>query len=170
MRPTTLFFLTVLLTGCTTNYLGIGVSEPEYSLDTIFQSAEVRAENMPAFLGPVMVSNFSVALAEHGIQPVTDNGESVITLRYVHDDLSVPFDRDDFGSRIDQGVDSHFVARIIVELRAVDSEDVLWSGSIQRIHNIRPGDHMHLGRASVAVLEAFRDLLSDFPTPDTGAY
>jgi len=163
MKLTPLLFLAVFLTGCTTHYLGIGVSEPETPLSHTFQSAVVQAEDMPAFLGPVLVSNFSVALAERGVQPVMADAEAVITLRYVHKDLSVPFDRDDFGSRIDQGVDSHFVAQVVAELRATGSDEILWTGSIQRIHNIRPGDHMHLGRAYVALLNAFRDLLSDLP-------
>lgn len=31
----------------------------------------VKSENIPAFLGPLMLSNFSVAFANKGMQPVT---------------------------------------------------------------------------------------------------
>ncbi len=156
-------FLILALSGCTTHYLGISVTEGDGGDVTGLETFEVDAEDLPAFLGPVLVSNFSVALAERGLQPVMENGQAVITLRYEQEDLTAPMSHDAFDERIDEGSDTRFVARVVVEVRAQGSSEVLWSGSIQRLHNIRPGDYMHTGRASIALLEAFRDMLSDYP-------
>ncbi|MBT4159917.1 MAG: hypothetical protein HOC70_01430 [Gammaproteobacteria bacterium] len=155
--------LVLVLSSCTTNYLGISVTEGDVSDPSGFQSFEVDAVDLPAFLGPILVSNFSVAMAERGLQPVVEGGEAVVTIRYEQEDLTTAVSHDAFDERIDEGSDTRFVARIVVEVRARNASEVLWSGSIQRLHNIRPGDYMHTGRASVAFLDAFRDMLSSYP-------
>lgn len=155
--------LVLLLMGCTTNYLGISVSGGEGSNVAELETFEVHAVDLPAFLGPILVSNFNVAMAERGMQPVMENGDAIVKLSYEQQDLETSQDHDNFDERIDQGGEARFVARVVVEMRARGSEEVLWSGSIQRLHSIRPGDYMHTGRASIALLDAFRDLLSDHP-------
>ena len=153
----------LLLSGCTNSYLGISVSPGDGGTVAPFESFEVQAEGLPAFLGPILVSNFSVAMAERGLQPVLSGGDAIARLRYVQEELNVEQDHDAFDERIDQGSDIRFVAKIVVEVTAAGSDEIFWSGSIQRLHNVRPGDYMHTGRASVALLEAFRNLLSDYP-------
>jgi len=163
----TLRILTVLLvlamSGCATNYLGISVThaQPENSLP--FRTFHVVTEEMPAFLGPIVVSNFSVAMAERGVQPVPEDGQAEVTLRLVQETDEPVTGSDEFSGNIDQGGEATFMARIVVEVRAAGSQEVLWEGSVQRRHRIRPGDYMHVGRASAALLEAFRDLLRDYP-------
>ena len=153
----------LMLSGCATNYLGISVTQPESASQPVFESFEVYAEELPAFLGPILVSNFSVAMAERGLQPVVKDGDAVVTLRYVQETLRREVEQENYEERIDQGGEARFVARVVVEIRAAGADEIVWQGSIQRIHSIRPGDYMHTGRASVALLEAFRDLLSDYP-------
>ncbi len=156
----------LLLSGCATNYLGISVSPGEQARALKVTSFEVQTEKLPAFLGPILVSNFSVALAERGLQPVASDGDAVVTLRYVQEDLTIEQGHDAFDERIDQGSDTRFVAKVEVEINAASTGELIWAGSIQRLHSIRPGDYMHTGSASVALLEAFRDLLSDYPDQD----
>jgi hypothetical protein len=133
---------------------------------------------MPAFLGPIMVSNFSVALANHGLTPetppvallptnkpaagraLTDLSVEVI---YAQDNLSEDTERDDFAEHIAMGDSLRFVAKIIIEIREVDTNQVVWKGQIQRLHDVGAGEFMHLGNASIALLEAFTQVLVDFP-------
>lgn len=153
----------LLLSGCATSYLGISVSPGQQASAVKVTTFEVQPDKLPAFLGPILVSNFSVALAERGLQPVASDGDAVVFLRYVQEDLTIEQDHDAFDERIDQGSDTRFVAKVEVEINAASTGERIWAGSIQRLHTIRPGDYMHTGNASVALLEAFRDLLSDYP-------
>lgn len=155
--------LLLVVTGCATSYLGISVThgQPENSLP--FRTFHVVTEDMPAFLGPIVVSNFSVAMAERGVQPVPEDGEAEVTLRLVQETRESVSGADEFDRSIDQGGEATFMARVVVEVRAAGSNEILWDGSVQRRHTIRPGDYMHVGRASAALLEAFRDLLRDYP-------
>lgn len=163
IRRTTVLFILLLLNGCATDYLGISVTHGNSSVSLPFRTFHVVTEDMPAFLGPILVSNFSVAMAERGVHPVATGGEAVVTLRLVQENQGSTKPVDEFAGHIDQGSDASFLARVVVEVRAADSEEILWQGSVQRQHRIRPGDYMHVGRASEALLEAFRDLLRDYP-------
>lgn len=135
-----------------------------------FKSYEINPEFLPAFLGPVLVSNFAVALAEKGYEPVVEGGDAVVTLRLVKEQISTAASEDAsedaFAEQINESGETRFIARIVVEIRAKGEPDIQWQGSIQRLHTIRAGDYMHMGPASGAFLEAFRELLANYPKPE----
>jgi hypothetical protein len=139
-----------------------------------FKTYEINPELLPAFLGPVLVSNFAVALAEKGYEPVVDRGDAVVTLRLVQEQIGKDASHgasksaadDAFAERIAEGGETRFIARFVVEIRAKGESDIQWQGSVQRLHTIRAGDYMHMGPASGAFLAAFRELLTDYPMSD----
>lgn len=155
----------LVTTGCAVQRGGITTATGVCCADPTFETFEVVAQDIPAFLGPLMVSNFSVALAERGLAPVDSGGDVVVTLRYEQQDLSDPVDVDSFDERIESGGDVRFIAKMVVEMRAAGSDEIAWSGTIQRVHNIGPGEYMHTGRASLALLESFMALLESYPGP-----
>jgi hypothetical protein len=156
--------LILLLAGCANNmvesYVDVCCPEPGY------RTFSVEAKHIPAFLGPIMVSNFNVAFASHGLQPMEEGGDLSVLLRFEQDDLTVPRPISDFDERIAPGGDVRFVARIAIEVTDVRTDKMIWSGGIHRLHDISPGEYMHTGRASVALLEAFKRALTDFPTQE----
>lgn len=155
------------LTGCVSpDYQGIMVTERGESAATelsALRSFHVRADKIPAFLGPIIVSNFSVAMAEKGLQPVTSGGAAEVILRYEQDNLLQQPDADSFDEQMAQGGETRFVARIVAEVTASGGDTIVWRGSISRLHTVSPGEYMHTGRASVALLSAFRDMLESYP-------
>ena len=164
----------LILAACTTPaYQGITVTSPsagstspglaEQLATGTIRSFEVSAQQIPAFLGPIIVSNFSVALAERGLQPVSSDGDLVVSLRYEQSDIESEVLHDSFDEQLAEGGETRFNARIVAEFRQRDSSRLLWQGHIQRLHTVSPGEYMHTGRASVALLSAFRDLLQDIP-------
>jgi hypothetical protein len=157
----------LVLAGCTTVNQGITVGSGEESSLAGVRTFEVNAVNMPAFLGPIVASNFSVAMAERGFQPVGENGDAVVTLRFEQDDIGQERQRDSFDEQIDQGGDLRFVARVVADLMVKNTGSTIRLGSIQRMHTVMPGDYMHTGRASIALLQSFREMLSDIQMPDT---
>ncbi|MFT7246467.1 MAG: hypothetical protein ACI82A_003843 [Candidatus Azotimanducaceae bacterium] len=162
--------ITLLALGaCTSISRGIDVTNGEGIAPPSLKSFHVVADQIPAFLGPIIVSNFSVAMAERGMQPVSEGGDAVATLRLEQVQMLENRTRDDFDERIEEGGETRFMARIIVEIRVAKEDKVLWQGSVQRLHTVRPGDFMHTGRASVSFLEAFRELLEDYPAPDSAS-
>ncbi|MEX2365157.1 MAG: hypothetical protein WD601_01030 [Pseudohongiellaceae bacterium] len=122
----------------------------------------VHAEDIPAFLGPLMVSNFSVAFANLGMQPVQEDGDLEVELRYEQDNLSRDRKRDDFDEAIATGDSMRFFARIAIDVRDATTGNLVWSGQIQRLHTVGPGDYMHTGPASIAIFEAFTRVLQGY--------
>ncbi len=92
-----------------------------------------------------------------------DHADLQVILRYVQTDLTSASARDDFDERIAPGGEVLFIAKIEVDVRDVKTGDIIWSGDIQRRHEVSPGEFMHTGRASVSLLEAFNELLEKFP-------
>lgn len=127
-----------------------------------YTTFSVAVENVPAFLGPLMVSNFSVAFANRGMQPVESGADLLVTLRYEQSNLSREEPYDDFDERITTGDPMRFIARIVVDIRDASTKELVWLGYVQRLHNVAPGDYMHTGPASISIYEAFTDLLEDY--------
>ncbi len=162
----TLMALVIALSAsCSTNYLGISVTDGDPAKVPVFSTFHVKTQAMPAFLGPVVVSNFNVAMAERGMQPVSEGGDAEVILRFEQETIAQQREAPDFGERTDTGGQSRFIARVVVEVRAADADTIVWRGSVQRLHTITPGDYMHVGRASIALLDSFRSLLKDYPVP-----
>lgn len=152
--------------------LGLGACSTTSRIDTTvtrccstneYTTFAVKPENIPAFLGPLMLSNFSVAFANKGMQPVTADADLNVTLRYEQSNLSQEEPHDDFDERITTGDSMRFIARIVIDMRDATTNDLVWSGHVQRLHNVGPGDYMHTGPASISIYEAFTDVLKDYP-------
>jgi hypothetical protein len=122
----------------------------------------VVAEEIPVFLGPLMASNFSVALSHHGLQPVARDPDLVVALRYVQNNLKQHRQRNDFEERISTGDSERFAVRIRIEFRDATTKELVWSGYIERIHDVGPGEWMHTGRASVAIYDSFVEVLKGY--------
>ena len=161
-RVVLLAFL-LALNACATNTSGIGANVTHCCADSEDITFTVVPENIPAFLGPLMVSNLSVAFAGKGLQPVMEDADLAITLSYEQIDLNQQNVKDDFGEHIAPGGEVRFIAKMVVEVRKTGTEKIMWAGSIQRTHTISPGEYMHTGNASIALLDAFNELLIEYP-------
>ena len=150
------------ISGCATERSGIGVAVTHNSQASSYETFLVVAEDIPAFLGPLMMSNLIVALTHHGLQPVSVDPDLLVLLRYEQDNLRVHRQRDDFEERISTGDSERFAARMRIEIRDFESRELVWSGYIERIHDVGPGEWMHTGRASVAIYESFVEVLENF--------
>ncbi|MFT6433363.1 MAG: hypothetical protein ACJAVI_001405 [Candidatus Azotimanducaceae bacterium] len=152
----------LLLTGCATAPIDSEVTLANTA--KTYQSFSVSTANIPAFLGPIITSNFSVAMASKGLQPTSDsdNPDLNITLRYQQIDLGMGSEDTEGNDRVTMDDSLRFVARIVIEIREAGDSDIVWSGNVQRIHDVTPGEWMHTGNASVAFLDAFNMVLADF--------
>ncbi|TDI92036.1 MAG: hypothetical protein E2O54_06625 [Gammaproteobacteria bacterium] len=99
-----------------------------------------------------------------GASPITitvDPGEQVQTPR-------PRTDADAFQRSMGSDTPGRFMARVVMEMRAADSEEILWSGVLTRVHNVSIGDYMH-ERARVPIKLAFQRLLEDFQSGSVSA-
>jgi len=152
-----------LLISCTSipsrisSYVNVCCADPDYV------TFSVTPKNIPAFLGPIIVSNFIVALAGHDLQPVSEDADLHVELRYEQLNLDLKEIHDDFMEHLSSGGDARFIAQIAVDMRDGKTGEIVWSGGIRRIHDVNPGEYMHTGRASMAFLDSFHKLLEKYP-------
>lgn len=173
----------LFLFACSSNPSGVGTRVKLCCPTATYQSFMVTTRDMPAFLGPIMTSNFSVALASYGLTPIaplvdllspdrpTSDGsistdsvpaDLTVELSYEQENLSPDSERDNFAEHLATGDAQRFVAKIMIEIRDNSTNEVVWAGQIQRIHDVGPGEYMHTGKASIPLLDAFTQVLEAF--------
>lgn len=162
MRSIIPILLFILVAGCASTPGQIDTAVDQCCAASAYETVEVRAENIPAFLGPLMVSNFSVAMANRGLQPVVSGADLIAVLRYEQIDLGEQREKDDFAEQLGGDSDQRFIARVAIDIRDAASDEVVFAGHIQRLHDIGAGEWMHTGPASAAIYLAFEEVLEGF--------
>jgi hypothetical protein len=157
-----LLLISLILAGCASTNSGVGASSSVCCPGIEYQTFTVSTQSVPGFLEPLLKSNLSTVLSIKGLQPVEQGADLEVTIGYEQDDLAIAAPRDDFDERVSEGGDVRYIARIVVTMTDTSGEK-LFEGSVQRIHEVSPGEYMHTGRASAAIYAAFEEMLSEMP-------
>jgi hypothetical protein len=171
----------VLSSGCSSIETEVAV-EPGVccELDSDHESFAIDSSGLPEFLRPYFAEELAAVLRSKGLveaepaqlnvvlqfergsldgaSPITitvDPGEQVQTPR-------ARSDSDAFRQSMGSEPPARFMARVVMEMRATDSDQIVWSGVLTRVHSVSTGDYMH-ERARAPINLAFQRLLSDFP-------
>ena len=127
----------------------------DYSIDTV---------DMPIFLRDYVIAEFDAAFSEKGLVRNDRMNDVRVLLRYNHINLTSEQETiDPFVRAEGMNVELNYVAAIDIEIRETASDDVVWAGTISRIHQVVPGEYMHEDRARPAFRQAFRAVLSSYP-------
>lgn len=127
----------------------------EYSLDT---------RDMPLFLRDYVASEFETAFQEKGLTRNDQLHDLRVVLRYNHVNLYPEQQEiDPFMRRGSSDVEINYIATLEVEMFETSTTELVWAGSISRIHSVVPGEYMHEDRARAEFLMAFRKLLIGYP-------
>ena len=161
-----LFIGLLILAGCAQTGSQIGTapvlccpgdyaSYSTYGLDT---------EDIPLFLRDYVVAEFDAAFQEKGLSRNNRSNDVQVLLSYNHVNLSPEQQEIDPFVRVETlNVELSYIAVIAIEIRETRSNNVIWAGSISRIHHVTPGEYMHEDRARPAFRQAFRDVLQSYP-------
>ncbi|NKB34536.1 MAG: hypothetical protein GKR91_15700 [Pseudomonadales bacterium] len=158
--------MTLTFVGCAQNSLQIGTNLTLCCPGTYSEYTEygLSVENMPLFLRDYVVAEFDEAFQEKGLERNDQINDIRVVLSYNHINLnSQQQDVDPFVRVESISVQLDYVARIEIEMIETRSNDVVWGGTISRIHQVIPGEYMHEDRARPAFLQAFRNVLASYP-------
>lgn len=129
-----------------------------------YQDYAIQTEEIPVFLRDYLVAEFDAAFHEKGVRRVERSADLVVTLTYNHINLSTDQEEIDPFVRVESmNAEIRYIAAIEIEMREADSGDLVWAGSISRIHQVAPGEYMHEDGARMAFREAFRNVLESYP-------
>lgn len=158
----------LVLTGCG-SYSGMQISNNvttccpgNYGEYTSFAIENVE---LPVFLREYVSEEFEQAFRELGMTRIDNSSDLIVNLAYRHVSLDAEQQEIDPLMRMESmTVELRYIANIDITMRERRTGDVVWGGTISRIHSVQPGEYMHQENASGAFLQTFRDLLSQYPS------
>lgn len=124
----------------------------------------VRAINMPLFLRDYVVEEFDTAFQEKGLSRNDQINDLRVELEYNH--INLRPEQEDINPfvRVEAlTTELTYIAEIEVRMYETATNNLVWGGSISRIHQVTPGEYMHEGRARLEFQQAFRTLLENYP-------
>lgn len=120
--------------------------------------------DMPLFLRDYVVAEFDAAFQEKGLSRNDQINDLRVELRYHHINLDPDQQEINPFVRIESlNVELSYVAEIRVSMFETASNNLVWAGSISRIHQVTPGEYMHEDRARPEFRQAFSRILANYP-------
>ena len=161
--------LMLFFTGCAQTGLRIGntVSLCCPGNYTEYDEYRLQTEELPLFLSGWVEEMFDSAFQELDMDRNDQLNDLIVTLSYQHVNLNP--EQEDINPFIRQesiDVELRYIAVIDISMLETRTGEEVWAGQVSRIHTVSPGEYMHEGRARVAFLETFRDILRSYPARD----
>lgn len=129
-----------------------------------YKQYRLETQDIPAFLNNYVVTEFDNVFQEKGLLRNDNRNELRVTLTYKHINLNPEQEAiDPFERRLDDDVTLRYVASVVVDMHEASTGRLVWSGQINRIHTVVPGEYMHEDRARPEFSGAFREMLASYP-------
>ncbi len=125
----------------------------------------VEFEDTPEFLKPMLRDEASIVLSGHGLEYTEGDAESILLMTFINKTLERGDDVEAW-ERIAPGGGVRFIAQVVIEMKDSVTGELIWSGSMQRIHNVYEGSYMHDAPARTAMRNAFLEMFADYPNYD----
>jgi hypothetical protein len=131
-----------------------------------YSEYSLKTQDMPLFLSDYVANEFDIAIQEKGLSRNDQMNDLKIVLRYNHVNLfPAQQDIDPFVRRGSSSIELNYIATLEVEMYESSTAELVWAGSVSRIHSVVPGEYMHEERARAEFQVAFRKLLKAYPSP-----
>lgn len=130
-----------------------------------YRQYSLQAENIPVFLRDYVLMEFDSAMLNKGLTRNEGDKQLNILLKYNHVNLAVEQESiDPFVQANGMNDELHYMAVIEVEMIEDSTGELVWAGSISRLHHVYPGEYMHQERARPEFQSAFNRLLEAYPS------
>lgn len=125
----------------------------------------VEFEDTPEFLKPMLRDEISIVLNGKGLEYTEGDAHAIVRMTFVNKTLEQEPEHQESWERTAPGGGVRFIAQVLVEMRNSVTGERLWSGSMQRVHNVYEGSFMHDAPARAAIRNAFAEIFADYPNP-----
>ena len=124
----------------------------------------VEFRDTPEFLKPMLRDEASIVLGAKGLDYVEGDAHAILLMSFINRTLdSTEAARDEAWETIAPGGGVRFIAEVKVEMKDAVSREMLWAGSMSRIHNVYEGSYMHDAPARTAMRQALLTIFADYP-------
>jgi len=119
---------------------------------------------MPIFLRDYVSAEFDAVVQSKGLgrDDRINDVRAVLTYRHINLDPETE-DIDPFVRIESLSAELSYIAQIDVDIYETRSNDLVWAGSLSRIHQVSLGEYMHEDRARPSFYQAFAGLMANYP-------
>lgn len=159
-------FVAAVLTGCAQSPSRVSTDvftccEADFYRYATYQ---VTMTNVPGFLEPYLRGGIVPVLEQKGLVPTMDRPD--LTVNVIFNQVFLTPDsveQDYFGEGVDPGIASRFMAAIAVDMIDTDTDRIVWSGRLSRIHNDPHGQPRGNDHKMQGIIDGFGELFADYP-------
>ena len=135
------------------------------------QTYRIEFEDMPEFLKPMLRDEVSHVLHAKDLEYTEGQAHAVLKMAYVDKTYEGPDTRrDEAWETTAPAGGMRFIAEVQMELRNTVTNELIWAGSMSRVHNVYEGSYMHEEPARAAMRRAFTELFAGLPDPVLDEY
>jgi len=128
------------------------------------QTYRVEFVDMPEFLKPMLRDEASVVLDTKGLEYTEGDAHAILSMTFVNRTLTaVNSARDEAWETTAPAGGVRFIAEVQLELKKSVTGEMLWAGTMGRVHNVYEGSYMHDAPAKSAMRNAFLEMFADYP-------
>ena len=155
---------TIILAGCgSLPSISTGENYCCHPLAESISTYRVEFEDTPEFLKPMLRDEASIVLANHGYDYTEGDADAILLMTFVNKTLEQDSEDQEAWERIAPGGGVRFIAQVVLTMSHAVSGERIWSGEMQRIHNVYEGSYMHDIPARAAMRDAFTELFASLP-------
>jgi len=120
---------------------------------------------MPEFLKPMLRDEASIVLDMKGLEYIEKDGaDAILNMTFINRTMeSGEAAQDEAWETIAPGGGVRFIAEVRLKMTDAASGETVWSGCMDRVHNVYEGSYMHDIPGRAAMHNAFLDMFADFP-------
>lgn len=129
-----------------------------------YESYQVRMTNVPGFLEAYLQGGLTAVLNGKGLEPTVSQPDLVVDLIFDQVFLGNGSTEEDyFGEGVAPGDATHFMAAVSVDVTDADTNEIVWSGRLSRIHHDPFGQPRGDDHKMQGIVDAFAELFADYP-------
>lgn len=129
-----------------------------------YKTYQIRISGAPGFLEPYLRQGLVTVLDQKGLEVTVDTPDLMIDLAFNQVFLSPEStEKDYFGESVDPSAANRFMAAVAVDVIAIATEKIVWSGRLSRIHHDAQGHPSGNDHKMQGIIDGFDVLFADYP-------
>jgi len=126
----------------------------------------VEFEDMPEFLKPMLRDEASIVLSGRGLEYTEGDAHAILLMAFVNKPLTAEeAEQYEAWGTIAPGGEARFIAEVDVRMKNSVTGELIWAGTMGRVHNVSEGSYMHDAPARSAMRNAFLEIFAEYPNP-----
>jgi hypothetical protein len=123
----------------------------------------IEFDDTPEFLKPMLRDEAATVLNAKGLRYTEGDADAVLKMSFVNKTLERDQERIESWEKTAPAGGVRFIAQVVLEMTHSVTGELIWSGAMQRTHNVYEGSYMHDAPARAAMRTAFLEVFADYP-------